>query len=344
MHMATTYRGTNGKDIVNQQNDNKHNWFNIFTYGGADEITLRLNQTYVEAGSGNDVVRSNIEFQNDIYLQGGNDTYTGNGFTTYSGRYDLVSGGGGNDTFNISTSVSRYYGDDGNDTFNSVGYSNYLNGGSGNDTISYLRQDSDSFLSGVGVSIDLYHEDAYTGANRYEDVINFENAKGTSYADDVLGDTRNNKLWGMNGFDLLDGRDGKDTLYGGNGKDDLYGGDGADKLIGGRGNDFQWGEAGADHFIFQSIQDSVVGSNRDVIKDFSRAENDRIDLSQIDADTTSGGNQAFDFIGTRAFSDTAGELRFSNGLLQGDVDGDGRADFEVKVVGWNTLKDGDFIL
>lgn len=341
--MANTYTGTNGPDIVNQKNNSSHDWWNIYTYGGADEISLTLNQTYVEAGSGNDVVKSNVEFQNDIYLQGGNDTYTGNGFTTHSNRYDLVSGGDGNDTFNISTSVSRYYGDDGSDTFNSVGYSNYLNGGDGTDTISYMRQNNDSFLSGEGVHLDLFHEEAYTGANRYEDVFNFENAKGTNYGDDVIGDNGSNKLWGMKGNDYVDGRGGKDTLYGGDGKDDLYGGGKADHLIGGKGTDYQWGGSGVDHFIFESIQDSVAGSNRDIIKDFSKSDGDLIDLSKIDA-VEGGGNNAFDFIGTQAFHDVAGELRFTNGLLQGDTDGDGQADFTVKVANINSLHNSDFIL
>lgn len=343
--MAKTYKGTNGADVVNQKNNSSSDWFNILTYGGADQISLTLRDTYVAAGDGNDVVKSNIEFRNEVYLGAGDDTYTGNGFTTYASRYDIVHGGTGNDTFNISTSVSKYYGDAGNDTFNSVGYSNYLNGGSGTDTISYMRQDSDSFLSGAGVSIDLYNQQAYTGANRYEDLINFENAIGTSYSDDVIGDNGKNKLWGMDGNDILDGRGGNDTLYGGNGNDDLYGGGGNDKLIGGKGNDLMWGGTGADHFVFESIQDSVVGSKRDVIKDFYSSENDKIDLSAIDANSTNGGSDdAFHYIGSAAFSDTAGELRFKNNILSGDIDGDGKADFEIKVAGVGALHLGDFIL
>jgi serralysin len=339
--MPKTYNGTNGVDIVKQ--NNQHDYFNIFTYGGADQISLTLNQTYVEAGSGNDVVKSNIEFQNDVYLGAGDDTYTGNGFTNNGNRWDKVLGEDGNDTFNISTNLSKYYGGDGNDTFNSVGFENYINGGSGVDTVSYLRQDNDPDLSGFGVSIDLADETAYTGGNRVEVLLSIENAKGTSFADDVLGDNGNNSLWGMNGADIVDGRGGNDKLYGGNGNDDLYGGGSADKLIGGRGNDFLWGGTGADHFIFESIQDSVVGSKRDVIKDFYRSENDKIDLSAIDA-VKGGGDDAFDFIGTQAFHDVAGELRFKNGLLQGDVDGDGKADFEVRVADFNTMNNGDFIL
>ena len=64
----------------------------------------------------------------------------------------------------------------------------------------------------------------------------------------------------------------------------------------------------------------------------------------IDADTTSGGNQKFHFIKGQQFHDEAGELRFSGRTLQGDVNGDGKADFEIKVFGIGSLLAGDFNL
>ena len=59
----------------------------------------------------------------------------------------------------------------------------------------------------------------------------------------------------------------------------------------------------------------------------------------IDAVTRKGGNQAFDFIGSAHFSGEAGELRYSSHVLQGDVNGDGRADFQIKIVGSLTAAD-----
>ena len=64
------------------------------------------------------------------------------------------------------------------------------------------------------------------------------------------------------------------------------------------------------------VKESRVGANRDGIVGFKHSEHDRIDLTTIDADKTAGGNQAFDLIGTAAFSGAAGELRFAGGLLQ----------------------------
>lgn len=96
--------------------------------------------------------------------------------------------------------------------------------------------------------------------------------------------------------------------------------------------------------MFASLSDSRANSTRDVITDFSRAEDHYIDLRSIDADSISAGNQAFDFVGSRSFSGEAGELRFKNGILSGDVDGDGYADFQLKVDDQTKMYSGAFLL
>ena len=92
-------------------------------------------------------------------------------------------------------------------------------------------------------------------------------------------------------------------------------------------------------------------TERDGIQDFNAG--DLIDLSRIDANTLVGGDQAFSFIGSAAFSNTAGELRFENislggpiWLVQGDTNGDGVSDFEVVLVisPADPITSGDFIL
>ena len=71
-------------------------------------------------------------------------------------------------------------------------------------------------------------------------------------------------------------------------------------------------------------------------------------LTEIDADWTKGGNQAFDFIGKDGFSGTAGELRFrkisGDTIVYGDPDGDGKAEFSLKIDASINLVKGDFIL
>jgi serralysin len=89
-----------------------------------------------------------------------------------------------------------------------------------------------------------------------------------------------------------------------------------------------------DTFVYTGIADSAAGAERDLINDFEIAY-DIIDLSAIDAKSSDAADDAFQFIGSSDFTGVAGELRFGddtsgNWLLEGDVDGDGSADFQIE--------------
>jgi serralysin len=145
-------------------------------------------------------------------------------------------------------------------------------------------------------------------------------------------------------FDGADESDGRFTFLGGAGNDTFTGGHGADHFTGGKGKDILTGGAGADQFIYTAIADSIVAAP-DVIKNFSEAAHDKIDVSAIDAIAGTVANDAFSFIGTKGFHGIKGELRASaGGVIQGDVTGDGVADFQVTLNQAQTLHVGDFIL
>lgn len=174
---------------------------------------------------------------------------------------------------------------------------------------------------------------------------------GTALADEMYGLAGNDVLRGGAGNDYLDGGAGDDSLYGGSGNDTLKGGggadllsggDGKDLLMGGSGGDLLFGGTGADSFKYMSIAESTL-LNPDKIADFSTADGDKIDLSAIDANTLTAANDPFSYIGPAGFSGVAGELHFVGGFLEGDVNGDGVADFRIEV-GVAALIAGDIIV
>lgn len=343
-----TINGTSGDDIIQQ---NGYVEVTIYGNGGDDDIYLNRTDSlggfnFVNAGTGHDYVLNYFEGGNDIFLGDGNDLYVADIRAGDASDYDIVKGGYGNDRFVVDSEVSKYYGESGNDTFKSVGVDNYFNGGSGIDTISYQLQDEYDSQRGKGVTIDLGGQEASTTSGHVEDLISIENATGTNYGDDdITGSSVRNVLKGLGDSDILEGLGGNDSLDGGSGADDLYGGSGNDFLRGGTGSDYLNGGTGEDTFDFNSVNDSVVGSNRDVIADFHRSEFDVVDLATIDANELLSGNQAFKFIGGQSFHGTAGELRFSStGIIAGDTDGDGSSDFHIKVNGVTKMYADDFFL
>lgn len=254
-----------------------------------------------------------------------------------------LHGGGGSDVIFANSGADIVFGDDGNDYISAGlddGMNDVFDGGAGTDTVSY---------SGSGpVTIDLLAGVA-TGASIGSDtLIGFEVAVGSQSGDVIGGTNGNNTLYGLAGDDAILGLAGNDAEHGGAGKDQLYGGAGADRLDGGAGKDTLYGGGGKDVFDFNSVSDSRAGGAlRDVIADFRHAF-DKIDLKDIDANTGSGGNQAFAFIGSKGFHHVAGEQRFqyvgAKTVVSGDVNGNGTADFQAELTGHRTLTASDFIL
>ena len=181
---------------------------------------------------------------------------------------------------------------------------------------------------------------------------------GGSGDDEIIGNSAANLIDGGGGDDTLEGGRGNDTVRGGIGDDSLLGardndllegGTGDDTLVGGSGQDTLTGGGGADSFVLTALSDSgATAATRDVITDFATGT-DVIDLSALDANLGSGGNQVFDFIGTDAFT-AAGQLRFvldaanNRTIVEGNVNGNLGADFQIELTGLHNLTEGDFDL
>lgn len=141
------------------------------------------------------------------------------------------------------------------------------------------------------------------------------------------------------GDDML--RD-RGTIYGhilgGGGDDRIFAGNFNDSIWGGLGRDVLAGRGGGDRYDFDALADSAPDRvHADVIRGFDERSGDIIILSDIDADTLADGDQAFAFVGTAAFSGSAGELRCDlirgGAVLYADVDGDAVSDFALVVRG-----------
>jgi Ca2+-binding RTX toxin-like protein len=132
------------------------------------------------------------------------------------------------------------------------------------------------------------------------------------------------------------GTDQDDTLTGGSAKDLLIGLGGNDLVQGGASADVLIGGSGGNRFVYTDLSDSPAKRGRqDQILGFQRA-GDRIDLSAL--------GDSFTYIGKKAFSRDAGEVRFASGVLQLDADGNGRADLEILLPGVNRFSGTSLLL
>jgi hypothetical protein len=106
-----------------------------------------------------------------------------------------------------------------------------------------------------------------------------------------------------------------------------------------------YGGTGSDTFVFFALSHSTPSAaGRDTI--FGFGGSDVIKLSSIDANTDLAGNQVFSYIGTKGFSDTAGELRYTK-TSSGThvfVDGNAMADFSIHIDSAVSLSQSDFVL
>ena len=256
----------------------------------------------------------------NIYGLGGDDTLHGD-----SGD-DYVVGGGGNDDVSGDDGYDALYGNDGADHLSGGGADDILNGGNGADLL-----------------------EGGSGNDRISGGADNDRSDGGTGDDSIDGGTGDDNLSGGSGNDLVRGGSGRDVLAGGVGNDRLDGSSGVDYLRGGSGRDVMTGGDDGDRYIFDDGDfGGKTGLTADRITDFSQAQGDKINLAPTDANTTLDGDQAFTFIGTGAFTHTAGELRYqqsgSDTYVLGDQNGDSLVDFAIKVDGLVAFTAGDFIL
>ncbi|MBK8816569.1 MAG: VCBS repeat-containing protein [Methylococcaceae bacterium] len=305
------------------------------------------------------------ESGNDI-LKGGK----GNDLLIGGDGEDILIGGDGNDRVfargdtDLTLTAAQLIGL-GTDTLESIEEAS-LTGGSGDNSLDASRfTGSLVILEGLAGNDNLIGRAGGIDRVRAQGDVDFilTDSQLTGLGTDNLVNIDQARLLGNSGDNIFDataftlglvsisGGSGNDTLLGGSAGDSLNGDAGDDRLAGGLGRDILTGGLGADIYEFITIAETgTTHFLRDLIKDFSSTQNDKIDLSAIDADTTVLDHQVFSSItegGT--FSGVfanPGELYFdqSNQILYGNNDTDNAADFSIALVGVNTLNINDFIV
>lgn len=309
-------KGLGGNDILNGGNG-PHGYF------GQDNDTLdggvgRDTASYVGAVAGVVVTLAKLGTQQNT-VSDGLDTLVSIESLTGSDFNDTLSGNTINNELRGGLGDDILYGGLGDDV---------LNGGAGRDTASYVGA-----TAGVVVTLAKLGAQQNTASAGSDTLYGIEHLVGSKFNDTLTGNIAAN---------ILDGGAGNDVLAGGAGNDILLGGAGSDTLK---------GEAGGDFFRFNALAETgVTPALRDVIVDFNFSQGDRINLSAIDANTTSPGNQSFSsptqggvFSGVFANS---GALYFdqTTHILYGNNDADSAADFSIQLLGVGSLSTGALML
>ena len=258
-----------------------------------------------------------------------------------------LTGSTHNDTLTGNAVANVLEGGEGIDVLKGQAGNDYLYGGAGNDELKG-GADNDHLYGGAGI------DDLEGGAGN-------DHLYGGDGSDHLKGEADNDHLYGEDGSDYLEGGAGTDRLYGGAGVDVLKGQAGTDYLEGGAGADWLYGGTGADTFIFNETSDSPVAAP-DVVKDFSGLGADGVKQDGEDGDKLDlrGLKDASDNTTLRLADSGAGRVWYShragnttddvttNDRLTDvfvDLDGNGRADFQVTLEGATdiTLTAADFL-
>jgi VCBS repeat-containing protein len=302
--------------------------------GGAISVSLRDGR-----GSYGEAVGDRLSSIENLAGSAFDDVLTGNTAA------NTIHGNGGNDTIEGEGGADQLFGDAGDDAFVifDAPMVAIIDGGIGFDTIRAGSDDTvinwAQFVGIERVSGDEYANVVISGSKTLADTIDL-----TGIALDGI-----DAIKGNGGNDTVIGSAGADTILGGAGNDTLAGGGGDDVITGGLGIDVLGGGSGADRFVFLKTDSGKTIATADRIDDFDGAEGDRIDLSAIDANTKNGAtDDAFDFIGTAAFSKVAGQLHYdvlgADVFVTGDTNGDGKADFGFLLSNTSSVTVTDFLI
>lgn len=351
--------GTDGNDsIVGTPSDDV-----IDARGGDDTIIGREGNDVIYGGDGNDRIVAG-DGDDVVYGGGGDDVvFAGAGRdTVFAGigndivfgeeGDDALFGDAGNDTISGGAGVDTIAGGEDDDTLAGDAGNDLIDGGAGIDSIDG-GEDQDTILAGAGddtasggAGDDLFIAVAGDGNDAYDggegtDTYDISATSADSIIDLRAGTARSNEI----GDDDIDNFE---NVNGGTGDDIIFASENVNIFRGGEGDD---------SFVFGSVAAAGRGYGlRDRILDF--AVGDRIDLDDISAEFAEAIDATFEDQNIRRFVlireqdnfTRPGQIKFSYDtfdgnpvtIIQGNIDYDEDAEFELELAGTYELRDDDF--
>lgn len=179
--------------------------------------------------------------------------------------------------------ANRVDGDDRANVLSSTDMMDILSGHGGNDTYNIYQAD-DLVVENTGEGIDSVNASvSYALAANIENLyLKGLNLTGTGndLANEIFGARGDDTLHGLGGNDTLKGFAGNDRLYGGDGDDQLFGNEGDDLLEGGAGDDVLSGGSGANRLAGGTGNDTYnVDSAADTIIELAGEGIDSVNAS-----------------------------------------------------------------
>lgn len=265
-----------------------------------------------------------------VKFTGGDDDETVDTTGVSSNHRVLFEGKGGEDTLLSSLGTSTFEAGDDNDG------ADYSSSGSG----VFLRLDQQwaTDIANNSLSWPILLAGISNGTIAHDDLLNVENATGSSFNDLIGGTGGANSLFGNDGIDHLFGYGGNDLLFGGAGRDVIIGGAGSDRLFGGVDRDLLTGGSDADKFVFAAGEGGVLLSDADRISDFQDGDDKIVITGGLTfgdltiSDDGSGNATIFDNVnnqyiavinGVSSASLSASDFIFGSDPIVLDLDGDG---------------------
>ena len=342
--------GRGGADTMDAGDGN-----DVYFVDHVNDTTEEANNT---VAGGLDIVNASVDYELSVALENlvltGNDDIdgTGNGNANVidgNSGDNVLTGLGGADTLNGEGGRDTLLGGAGADTLDGGSGGDDMDGGGGNDTYEVdnandvAEETSNSAAAGIDtVFARANHTLGFGIENLTQEGVGSIRGDGNENDNVMRGNDGTNTLSGLEGDDTLVGGFGNDTLLGGLGDDTLRGERGADTLQGGAETDILIGGLNNDVFDFNTAGHSTgvgrdvirAGDGADAFENAGAVQGDRIDVSGIDADTGSGGNDVFSFSG---FGGPTGVGTLSlvnvNGItiVRGNTTAGGGFEFEVAI-------------